>query len=323
MKGSVLAALGDAAWEVRALAIAMCARGNLVEAVEPLVGALEHEDGRLRKDIDDALHALVGVRMYADVDLWKRWLEENRAQLSEKAAALAKSGTYDQPLGPLEDWPAAEGKDEADGVKRSGTTAFYGITSYSKRLVFLIDISRSMQDEAQDKPAPSGAAEHPYREPRGTSKMDIARWQLHRALQDLPEDASFNLVVYSESYKVWEDGMTPAKARAKKAAHAFVDGLVANGTTNIGDSLDKALELAGVGGKAADGGLAADTLYLLSDGNPNRGRVNVLSELLEDFVRRNRRARLVVHTIGIGEAAGSSFLKDLAARTGGQYVGYP
>ena len=61
----------------------------------------------------------------------------------------------------------------------------------------------------------------------------------------------------------------------------------------------------------------------MSDGNPNRGRINSLPALLDEFVRRNRSARLVVHTIGIGEAAGSSFLEDLAARTGGQYVGFP
>ncbi len=325
MQAAVVAALQDAAWEVRALAVAMCVRGRLVEATEALIVALEKEDGRLRGDIDDALHALVGVRMYADVALWNRWLEENREQVAEQARALADGGAYDEPLGPLEDWPAREGESETEDEKRGGTTAFYGITSYSKRIVFLVDISRSMQDEAQDEPPKVGDAKHPYREPRGRSKMAIARWQLHRAVHDLPEDASFDIVVYSESYKVWKTKMTRAKPRAKKAAHEFIKELVANGTTNIGDSLDKAWELAGAAGEPGDafpGGLAADTLYLLSDGNPNRGRVNVLSELLRDFVRRNRRARLVVHTIGIGEAAGSSFLEDLAARTGGRYVGF-
>ncbi len=316
-KTAILAALADEAWEVRALAVAMCVAARLVEAAEPLILQLEKEDGRLRDDIDDALFALVGVRMYADVALWKRWLGENREKLAAQAQALAAEGAYDKPLGPMEDWPeraAADAKDD----KRGGTTAFYGITSRSKRIVFLVDISRSMQDEAQEKPPKLGDAKHPYREPLGPSKMAIVRWQLHRAVHDLPKDATFNIVVYSESYKVWADEMTTAKPKAKKAAHKFIQKLVANGTTNIGDTLDKAIALAA----DAAGGLAADTLYLLSDGNPNRGRLNVLPEVLEDFVRRNRRARLVVHTIGIGEQAGSSFLEDLAKRTGGQYVGF-
>ena len=326
MKVVVVTALEDAAWQVRALAVAMCIQGRLIEAVEPLIDALEDENGRLRKDIDDALHALVGVRLYGDVELWKRWLGENREKLAEQARALAADGAYDEPLGPMEDWPTRAVGAESDGEKRGGTTAFYGITSYSKRIVFIIDISRSMQDEAQEMPTVTGDARHPYQEPRGRSKMAIARWQLHRVVHDLPEDATFNIVVYSESYKVWETKMMRARSREKKAAHAFIRGLVANGTTNIGDSLDKALELAGEAGALADeapDGLAADTLYLLSDGNPNRGRVNVLSKLLSEFVQRNRRARLVVHTIGIGEAAGSSFLENLASGTGGQYVGFP
>ena len=318
MKAAILGALGDAAWEMRALAVTMCARARLAEAAEALIATLAKEDGRLRTDIDDALFALLGVRMYADVALWQRWLQENQAKVAAQVESLTQEGAYEAPLGPPADWsrpaaPTEEGEDE----KRAGTAAFYGIVSRSKRIVFVIDISRSMQDEAADKPPPLGDPHHPYAHPQGSSKMDIARWQLHRVVHDLPEDAQFTIVVYSESYKVWEAQLTRAKDKAKKAAHAFIDQLVANGTTNIGDSLEKVLALAA----PAEGGLAADSVYLLSDGDPNRGRLNVLSELLEDFVQRNLRARLVVHTIGIGEAAGSSFLKDLAAATGGQYVG--
>ena len=56
--------------------------------------------------------------------------------------------------------------------------------------------------------------------------------------------------------------------------------------------------------------------------DPNRGRVSDLKALLEEFVARNVRGRVVVHTVGIGEAAGSTFLKELAKRTGGRYVGF-
>jgi len=318
MRAAVLAALDDPAWEVRALAVTMCARGGLVDAVGALIARLAQEDGRLRDDIDDALYAIVGVRMYADVGLWTKWLAENAESLAEKERALVSSGAYAKPLGPPESWPTGEPGESAKDEKRGGTAAFYGITSRSKRIVFLVDISRSMQDEAQDTPPKVGDPKQPYREPQGPSKMAIARWQLHRVVHDLPEDACFNIIVYSESYALWEEQMTRAKPRAKKAAHAFIDGLVANGTTNIGDSLDKALDLAAAG----EGGLAVDTLFLLSDGNPNRGRINVLADILEDFVARNHELRLVVHTIGIGEAAGSSFLESLAARTGGRYVGF-
>lgn len=325
MKDAVLAALRDGAWQVRALAIAMCVRGGLLEAVPLLIDALGREPGRLRTDVDDALHALVGVRMYADVERWKRWWQENRAEVEAKIAARASSGAYDEPLGPIESWPEGQGRTEADGERRGGTTTFYGIQTRSKRIVYVVDISRSMDSDAEATPPQIGDARHPYAKARGRSKLAIARWQLHRAVHDLPEDALFNIVVYSESYAVWQEGLWEARKRSKQKAHAFIDGLSANGTTNICDSLDKALELAGLSpltGAARESQLAADTVFLLSDGDPNRGRISDLGELLEDFVARNRLARIVVHTIGIGEAAGSSFLERLARRTGGRYVGF-
>lgn len=322
---TVIAALQDPAWEVRALAATICVRARLVAATGALIAALEKEPGRLRKDLDDALFALTGVRMYGDVALWRKWYESNRETVERKAKELREQGAYDKPLGSLEGGDAeGEGADEA---KRKGaTSAFYGITTQSKRIVFIIDISRSMQDTAAAKPGPtSGRKKNPYEAPKGGTKLDIAKWQLHRAVHDLPKDAVFDILVYSESYKLWEPEMVDASARGKKKAHRFIDQLNGNGTTNIADSLDRALALIGVTfGPGADRreDLAADTIYLLSDGNPNRGRLSDLDALLDEFVARNRLARLVVHTIGIGEAAGSTFLKELARRTGGRYVGF-
>ena len=65
-----------------------------------------------------------------------------------------------------------------------------------------------------------------------------------------------------------------------------------------------------------------DTIFLLSDGVPNRGRVTNLETLLDAITKRNRTTRIVIHAIGIGEAAGSTFLKELARRNGGQYAGF-
>ena len=311
MKEAPVAALGDDAWEVRALAVAILVRARLVEAVPALIDALAAEKGRLRKDLDDALFALTGTRMYGDVDLWRSWLETNRDLIAGKARELAEAGEYDKALGPLEEWGGAAAGEEGDESKRKGhTSAFYGITTQSRRVVFIIDISQSMKDPAGAKPAATTGDRNPYTAPKGDTKLDIAKWQLHRAIHDLPDDAVFGVIVYSESYKSWEDELVAAKSRGKKKAHAFVDDLNGNGTTNISDSLDRALDS------------GADTIFLLSDGDPNRGRVSSLDALLDEVVARNRFARVVIHTIGIGEAEGSSFLKELANQTGGRYVGF-
>ena len=329
----VVTALADPAWEVRAVAVAACARARLVTSVPGLVDALARETGRLRTDIDDALFALVGARYYGDVALWRQWLADNAGVLEEKARELREAGAWAGAIGPPEEWEAADGADGTGDVggdaerQRGVTSAFYGIETRSRRVLFVVDISRSMESPAKAIPPKTGESAGAYAAPEGDSKLAIAVWQLHRAIDALPDDARFNVVVYSESYAVWNEGMSEASSRAKKKAHAYVDDITANGVTNICDALDAAFELAGVGSGAGEDartedGYAADTIYLLSDGDPNRGRLANLDALLADVVQRTARARLVIHAVGIGEVAGSSFLQALAHRTGGRYVGF-
>jgi hypothetical protein len=333
VKDALIAALGDPAWEIRSLAAAACARGGLVEAADALVKALEKEEGRLRKDLDDALHDLLGVRFYGDAALWRRWLEDNGAAVAGKAKALAVSGSPDRVLGPIEGWevPGAGSGDGSgaagDGRPKNPTSSFYGIDTTSRRVLFIVDISKSMEEPAVARPPTASGPKDAYAAPTGNSKIEVARWQLHRAVAALPRDAAFSILVFSESYKAWQEGMTEASPPAKARAHAFVDGLKPNGTTNIADSIDDAFDLAGAGplatpAKGAKPGLAVDTVYLLTDGVPNRGRICDLPALLDAVLARNRSARFVFHVVGIGEVEGSEFLKSLARRTGGQYVGF-
>ncbi len=326
-KDAIVAAVADAAWEVRSLAAAMCARGKIVEAAGALVAQIAKEDGRLRQDLDDALFALVGVRMDGDAALWARWWKENQESVATKAKALAAEGAYDRPIGAVETWEDRDAAVEEAKESKGATTDFYGIRTRSKRVVFVVDISRGMQDEAKENPPGKGGPKDPYASPKGSSKIAIAKWQLHRAIQDLPADATFALLVFSESYKAWLPQMADASPKNKAKAHEFVDGIVANGTTNLCDSLDEAFETAGAApflarGKGPRPALFADTIFLLTDGDPNRGRITDSKTLEDDLVRRARALRIVVHAVGIGEVAGSSFLESLAKRTGGRYVGF-
>ena len=329
---AVAGALGDEAWEVRSLAGAFCAAAGFADRAGPLVEALAKEKGRLRTDLDEDLHALFGVRFYGDAGMWRRWLADNADAVAAKSAAAA--GARDRPLGPLDGWagnPGGAGTKEGVAPEaeegRNRTSSFYGIDTTSNRVLFVVDISRSMLDPSVARPPTATGGASRFASPEGGARIDVARWQLHRAVEALPEDAVFNLVVFSESYRSWKEGMTAASARNKAAAHAFIDALPPNGTTNIADSLDEAFDLAGAGPLAVPGakdppGLAVDTVFLLSDGNPNRGRLCDLGALLESVAARNLRARIVFHAVGIGEVAGSEFLRDLAGRTGGRYVGF-
>jgi len=83
----VLAALQDTAFQVRALAIAVCVRAKLVAAAGALIAALEKERGRLRRDIDEA----GGHPMPAP---WRKKRRSLRTPaLTKKCSARSRPGT--------------------------------------------------------------------------------------------------------------------------------------------------------------------------------------------------------------------------------------
>ena len=62
---------------------------------------------------------------------------------------------------------------------------------------------------------------------------------------------------------------------------------------------------------------APDTVFVLSDGNPNDGKIKRQSDILEAVREFNRFARARIHGIGTGE---SGFLEELAKQNGGTFV---
>jgi len=317
----VIRALGDGAWNVRAIAIEACVRGGLVEAVGAMIDAREREKGRLEGDLDEALHRLTGVEFLGDLAMARKWWEANRERVEGEAAARDGTAVIGSPWG----WERPAAAAAAAAGEERETSAFYGIPIVSRRMLFVIDISKSMESAAEARPGPTTGRKSAYPAPKDDTKIEIAKWQLHRAIEALPDDAVFNVIVYSESYSAWSDGMEGASKRNKAKAHRYVDALTPNGVTNLADPLDEAFDRAGLPVLAEwkkQREMAVDTIFLLSDGDPNRGRIARLDDLLADVAARNPPGLVTIHCVGIGESAGSSFLQELARQNRGRYVGF-
>ena len=76
--------------------------------------------------------------------------------------------------------------------------------------------------------------------------------------------------------------------------------------TNVFDTLEAALKDRRI-----------DTIYLLTDGVPTRGRITEPGAILEEIGIQNRLRGVTIHCIAFGEE--SKFLEDLAKQNGGQY----
>ena len=251
--------------------------------------------------------------------------QDERSQVKSVEAAIVKSlqKITKQTIGDSHDawvawWSKAQNdfktdkdkkKEElvASGRSEEGGTRFYGIKTYSKRVVFVLDISGSMNEPAEYQ--------------RGKTKIEVARTELIRAIASLPKDAKFNLIFYSTDYRVWKKKLVVADAKTKRAAKEYVAEVKALGGTNIYDPLVHVFDVAGRG--THDKGyekVALDTIFFLSDGQPTAGRVTSTEDILNKVLSLNSLRKIKIHTIGIGKGHARGFMKALAERSGGTYV---
>jgi hypothetical protein len=137
------------------------------------------------------------------------------------------------------------------------------------------------------------------------TRMEQATKELSRVLSQLGPSAQINMIFFDDRIEPWHKGLVPLKANLKEA-QAIVGRVVPRGQTNIFDSLEFAFTHK-----------EADTIYLLSDGDPTSGRIIDQDDILREIRRINRLRQVVIHTISFGA---SPFLKRLAEQNGGQYV---
>jgi HEAT repeat protein len=246
-----------------------------------------------------AIRGLVKLRRKDSIDLLiDRVDKEEGRMLAEIVDALR--GLTGRPFGyapgQWKEWWTGAKEDfnlpdraTAIATSQAGMTTYHGVPVLSNRIVFLLDMSGSMATETT-----------------GTeTRMDQAKKELSRVLSQLSPAAQVNLVFFDDKIQPWNKGLLPIKTHLKEA-QAVVARVAPRGQTNIFDSLDFAFTLK-----------EADTIYLLSDGDPTAGRIIDQDDILREIRRMNRLRQIVIHTISFGA---SPFLKRLAEQNGGQYV---
>ena len=203
---------------------------------------------------------------------------------------------------------------------------FYGLQTAGAKVVFVIDISGSMEgknegtlaDRAVGVAAQTGsnAVSGLVGGPIGSflgqqasseiTKLGGAKRELIPALQGLPESSSFSIVTFGNDVKPWFRGMVPAGSDNKNMGVVFVKQLEANGGTPAG----KALEV-------AFGYPDATAIFFLSDGQPTDAGPD---QILAQVRSLNAQRHVPVSTVGLGGDQDERFLTALATENGGHYV---
>jgi hypothetical protein len=167
--------------------------------------------------------------------------------------------------------------------------SFYGFVLRAKRLVFVIDISGSMAGE----------------------RIATAKRELIQAINQLPEENEFGVVVFNQRATYSTRKLQPATRAVKRAAVQFVERLQADGLTATFDALDMAFLF------------DVEAVYFLSDGEPTTGRYVLPGEILSAVQKANYSRRISIYTIGISPGEPGSildaFLDKLASQNYGTY----
>ena len=337
-KATFLAALKDEVWEVRAAAIdaidSLECKGP--DVIEALIETLVVEDGRLRGDLEAVLHRLTGMRFFADGLLWRKWWADNKEKFAADAPPKADAEKGDG--GPTVSSGDLGAPVVEHGPKKDAKADFYGIQTFSNRIVFVLDRSGSMNEKSGTPPVKpggpvvtggghKGGQDDPGGGPEGDTKLDAARWELKKAIMGLASDVKFTLIFYHNGVDIWKPDLQAANRANKKESLEYVWDLPAQGSTNISDALKRAFEIGmpapgevqdAAYGKRRD---VPDTIFLLSDGSPCSpdGKILPTGPILEDVRKWNKLRRVVIHTIGIGQD-NRGFMQALAKENGGTYV---
>jgi hypothetical protein len=239
------------------------------EAVGSLIGMMDRVGGEAKADASEHLAKVTGQIFGMDAAAWGRWWE----QAGDAFAYPHISANAPVPRTTTE----------------SASGYYYDLPLFAERLVFVLDISGSMNG----------------------GRIVAAKRELIKAVSGLPDHVHFGVVVFNERVRAWKKILVPADQKMKEAAVAFIEQLNPRSNTASYDAL-----------KAA---LAYDTeaIYFLSDGAPTSGKILAPLDIIAAITTANKVRRITIYTIGIAPGFPGSptdaFLRTLAEENFGQY----
>ncbi len=229
-------------------------------------------------------------------------------------------------------------------------TQFMGLKTMIKRVIFVMDVTGSMEDPATVTPSEfSGPADmklgaelkrqlDKFERKDVKTKLDAAKYELTHSIAYLHPDVEFTVIFYSFSPTPWQKRLVAASDKNKIDAIKRIKTTSAWGGTNIFEGLECAFGIIddhkktmkkpepvkGTDAKPKPG----YAIFLVTDGKHNTGRFSDPNSGPEDFLKEIRKInnddRAIINTIGVGQPGvgvdppDPVFLARLASENGGE-----
>ncbi|KAK1332301.1 hypothetical protein QTO34_006974 [Cnephaeus nilssonii] len=169
------------------------------------------------------------------------------------------------------------------------------LTSLNKNLVFVIDISNSMEGQ----------------------KVKQTKEALLKILEDIRPGDYFDLVLFGSQVQSWRGSLVPASAANLQAAQDFVRRFSLAGSTNLNGGLLLGIEILNKGQRGiSELSNHAPILIMLTDGEPTEG-VTDRTQILKN-IRNAIGGKFPLYNLGFGQDVDFSFLEVMSMENNGR-----
>ena len=284
--------LADPSWRVRVAAIQGALQAWNPQWIHLAIARLkEEQDPRVRDDLHRGLVTYTQIDVGADADLWISWWAAN-------GSTFVPGERPDPDRAGRIRWRPALHDVTKPGTK---SVVFFDVPLKTARVAFLFDLSGSMKDAVEGD----------------RTKMDLVREQFAKTLESLPKETAFDLLVYRYPSRPYPPKpkltralgkLQPLSKKNLSKASSWLSKQEPKGWGAFVEPLESLLDE------------GVDTIVLLSDGRPSRGRLDRDFRILQEFPRSNRLRRVQINTVLVGtKGADREFMEDLAGATGGRF----
>lgn len=280
---AAMAALGRSSWRADMALLRLLDDFRDKAAIPVLIGVLERfrdnpdqvQSGKLSGLVLHRTHELLvsmtgAVFPATEPDKWRTLWEQEQDRIEITVAHAPPANTH------------------------TVASGFCGIPVQGTRVLFILDLSRSMTFAMADKHTTTGGSA-----PVAT-RIDFARRELNAAIDQVSPNGSLNLITFdgNTKAKLWNKGMLSATDKNREKLKKYVAELEPDGGTNLWSALEEALKFKSlVYGDRYETNV--DEIFLLSDGAPSVGEVLDPNEILRLVRESNRFARMRINTVFI------------------------
>ncbi len=142
-------------------------------------------------------------------------------------------------------------------------------------------------------------------------KLPLANSQLVRAVKGLPSGSQFAVIYFNEFVKPWRHRLSRADPITKELLVRDLEQVVIKSYTNLFGAIELALSF------------RVEEIFVISDGEPNRGRKILPRDILTELKKLNRR-KTPIHTISVVRTVDGDdhvpLLRRIAEQSGGKSV---